>query len=345
MFSSRLPLSNLIELCRVSKHYLGSGLMLRDVYRQQAAKGPLAVRPVASRIAAELERGGGLEDALKHEQKVFPPLLIALARVGEQTGMLPEVFGELEKYYVRQQQLRRQFISQITWPMIQFFGAIFVVAGLIFVMGIIPTATDLTGKRFDPVGLGLLGPSGATRFLSIVFGTMLLMLILYWVTTRLLRRRAIVHTLFLHLPALGPCLQALALSRFCLALRLTTETALPIGRAIRLSMQATGNAAFEARADRAIASVKAGDDLTAALSRTRLFPEDFLRILHTAEESGRLTEVLQHQGEHYDDESSRRLAILTGLASYGVWLFVAAIIIVAIFRIFGSYISLIDQFL
>jgi type IV pilus assembly protein PilC len=342
--TSRLSVSNLIELCRVSKHYLGSGLMLRDVFRQQAAKGPLAVRPVAGRIAAELERGGGLEDALKREQKAFPPLLVALARVGEQTGMLPEVFGELEKYYTRQQQLRRQFVAQITWPLIQFFGAIFVVAGLIFVMGIIPTANDLTGKRFDPVGLGLLGPSGAAKFLGIVFGSMLFLLILYWISTRVLRRRATVHALCLRLPAIGPCQRALAMSRFCLALRLTTETAMPIGRAIRLSMRATGNAAFEVRADQAISAVKAGDELTAALGRTGIFPEDFLRILHTAEESGRLTEVLQQQGNHYDEESSRRLAILTGLASYGVWFFVGALLIFAIFRIFGSYIALLNQF-
>jgi type IV pilus assembly protein PilC len=344
LLTSRLSVSNLIELCRVSKHYLGSGLMLRDVFRQQAAKGPLAVRPVAGRIAAELERGGGLEDALKREQKVFPPLLVALARVGEQTGMLPEVFGELEKYYTRQQRLRRQFVAQITWPLIQFFGAIFVVAGLIFVLGILPTATDPAGKPYDPVGLGLKGPKGAAQFLSVVFGTMFLLLVLYWVITRVLGRGAAFHAICLHLPAIGPCLRALALSRFCLALRLTTETAMPIGRAIRLSMRATGNAAFEVRAERAVSAVKAGDDLTSALGRTGMFPEDFLRILHTAEESGRLTEVMHQQCDHYDEESGRRLAVLTGLASYGVWFFVGAIIIFTIFRIFGSYIALLDQF-
>ncbi len=37
MFSSRLPLSSLIELCRVLRHYLGAGLTLRDVFRQQTA--------------------------------------------------------------------------------------------------------------------------------------------------------------------------------------------------------------------------------------------------------------------------------------------------------------------
>src|SRR3954454_23882240 len=123
LFSSRLSLSTLIELCRVLRHYLGSGLTLRDVFLQQAQKGPAALRPIAGRVVQALERGSSLEDALKPEASAFPPLFLALAGVGEQTGMLPEVFGELEKYFARQLQLRRQFIAQSAWPVIQFFLA------------------------------------------------------------------------------------------------------------------------------------------------------------------------------------------------------------------------------
>src|SRR6478735_7402911 len=108
LFSSRLSLPNLIELCRVLRHYLSSGLTLRDVFLQQSSKGPAALRPMAGRIVHELEQGNSLEDALKPEAAAFPPLFLALAGVGEHTGMLPEVFGELEKYFARQLQLRRQ---------------------------------------------------------------------------------------------------------------------------------------------------------------------------------------------------------------------------------------------
>jgi type IV pilus assembly protein PilC len=344
-FSSRLSLSSLIELCRVGKHYLSSGLMLRDVFRQQAARGPLPVRPVAGRIAAELERGGGLEDALKREQKVFPPLLIALTRVGEQTGMLPEVFGELEKYYTRQLQLRRQLLISSAWPVISLLLAILIITGLIYIFGLLDVH-DFSGKRFDPVGFGLFGPEGAAKFLAIVFGTLFALFVLYRVLTRLTRQKAVFDSLCLRLPALGPCLRALALNRFCLALRLTTETAMPIGRAIRLSLRATGNAAFAARADVAIAGVKAGDDLTQSLGKTGLFPDDFLRILHTAEEAGRLTEVMRQQAEHYDEKAGRQLWILMGLATTVVWLSVGAVIITMIFRIFKTaYLDPINQLL
>jgi type IV pilus assembly protein PilC len=341
--SSRLPLSTVIELCRVLRHYLGAGLSLRDVFRQQAARGAGPVRPVAARIVAEMEQGGGLEDAMKRQGDVFPPLMTAMATVGEQTGMLPEVFTELEKYYVRQQQLRRRFIALTAWPVIQFIGAVFVLAGLIFIFGLIPQGTGQFALHFDPLGLGISGTEGALLFLGSVFGFLLFLWIGYLILTRFLRGQAFVDGFLLRTPIVGKCLRALALGRFCLALRLTLETGMPIARALRLSFHAADNAAFTARLDKATSSVKRGDDLTAALATTGLFPEDFQHILAVGEESGRLTDVLRQQAEHYHEEAGRRMTALTVALTVLVWLMVAGFIIAAVFRIFLAYIDLINQ--
>ena len=323
--SSRLPLSTVIELCRVLRHYLGAGLTLRDVFRQQAARGAVAVRPVAERIAAEMDNGGGLEDAMKLQGDVFPPLMTAMATVGEQTGMVPEVFAELEKYYTRQQQLRRRFLALTAWPVIQFVGAVFVLAGLIFIFGLIPQGTGQFALHFDPLGLGMSGTEGALFFLASVFGFLLFLWIGYLLLTRFLGGKAFMDRLLLRTPIVGKCLSALALGRFCLALRLTLETGMPIARALRLSFRAADNAAFTAQLDKATTAVKRGDDLTVALAATGLFPEDLQHILAVGEESGRLTEVLRQQAEHYHDEAGRRMTALTTALSVLVWLIVAAL--------------------
>jgi type IV pilus assembly protein PilC len=342
MFSSRLPLKSLIELCRVLRHYLGAGLTLPDVFRQQAKRGPAPVRDMAARVADALEQGDALEDALKREAKMFPPLFLSLGSVGERTGMLPEVFADLEKYFLRQKQLRERFLAQIAWPAIQFFLAVFVLAFLIWVLGMLGSK-DLQGKPYDPLGFGLLGTSGALTFLGIVFGTLGGLFGLYFLASRGLGGRSGSARFLLGLPAIGPCLQALALGRFCLALRLTTESAMSINKALRLSMQATGNLAFAEASPLAEEAVKRGDDLAVAIQRTGLMPADFVHIMEVAEESGNLHDVMRHQADHYYEEASRRMAVLTAIAGYGVWGMVALFIIIAIFRIYGSYIGMIDQ--
>jgi type II secretory pathway component PulF len=142
---------------------------------------------------------------------------------------------------------------------------------------------------------------------------------------------------------LGACLRTLALSRFCLALRLTLETAMSMARALRLSFRATDNQAFVAKQETAVAAVKRGDDLTTALTATGLFPDEFRHILAVGEESGRLNDVLRRQAEHYHEEADRRLKTLNVAVITVVSLAVAGFVIFLIFRIFSTYVGLIDQ--
>jgi type IV pilus assembly protein PilC len=333
LFSARLPLSNLIELCRALRHNLGAGINLPRVFRQQAERGPAAVRPVADRIGQQLEQGQSLEAALKPEKAAFPPLFLALAGVGEQTGSLPEIFAELEKYYTLQQRLRRQFLGQIAWPVFQLVAAIFVIALMLFALGLIAEAHP-NRPALDPLGLGLTGTSGALIWLVIAFGSLAGVGVLYLLLTRLLKQGGVVDGILLQVPALGPCLHALALGRFCLALRLTMETGMSVVSALRLSMRATGNGAFEGRSDAVVERIRAGDDLTVALSSSHLFGVEFLNIIAVAEESGRLIEVLRHQADYYEEEATRRMRTLTFVVGLLVWLLVAVLIIIVIFRIF-----------
>ena len=340
LLSARLPLSSLIDLCRTLRHYLSSGLTLRDVFRQEAQRGRGALRSVAERISRCLEQGDGLDEALKQEQASFPPLFVALVSVGEQTGNLPEVCGELEQYFLLQKRLRGQFLSMIAWPVLQFNAAIFVIAGLLFAMGFVADMTQ--SKPIDPLGLGLVGATGALLWLVLVYGGLAGLFGLYLAATRLLRQKAAVDAFFLRLPVIGGCVRALAMTRFCLALGLTLESAMPIRRALQLSLRATANEAFVARTDVVLEALRQGEELTVALTHTGLFAEDFLHIVAVAEESGRLAEEMQRQTQHYQEESSRRLAALSVAASFGVWLFVAVLIIIAIFRIAMVYLNAIN---
>ena len=104
----------------------------------------------------------------------------------DELGRASEVFGELEKYFRLQQKLWRQFRSQIAWPMFQFFAAVFVITGLIWLLGVI--AETRGGEPVDALGLGLVGAKGAVTFLASVFGLIALGVGLYLLATRLLRQ-------------------------------------------------------------------------------------------------------------------------------------------------------------
>lgn len=334
----RLPTKVLIEMCRVLRHCVGAGLMLRDVFRQQAKSGPVAARPVAGRISDALEGGDDLQEALKHEVGVFPPLLVEMVAVAEHTGMLPEVFGDLERYYTRQLKLWRTFLSRIFWPVLQLVLGVLVVALMVLILGFIAEARPGT-PPLDPLGLGLTGKRGALIILLGAASAAASIAVTYFVITRVFRKQSALDRWLLRLWVIGPCMEALALARFCLALKLTSETGMSIGEALKLSLKATGNGAFEGATGVIVSGVRKGMDLSVALARSGLFPVEYLHIMEVAEESGSLPDVMRRQADHYDEEAGRRLAALAATSAYAVWFVVGGLMVWTIIRIFTMYIS------
>jgi type IV pilus assembly protein PilC len=339
-FSSAL--SGLIQWCRACKHGLGAGLPLVRVFQLQAKKGPHALRDLARRLAERLENGESLEDALELEGPQLPTLFRQLTAVGERTGHLPEMFAELADYYELQQRLGRDFRAQITWPVFQFVAAVFVIAFLIYILGVLSARPD-GGEPIAPIGFGLVGASGSITFLLAVGCFLGLLYGTYLFFTKGLQQRAAFEAFLLRLPAIGSCAQSLALGRFCLALRMTLETGMSTPDALRQSLRATGNAAFTSAEGLVAARIKAGDEIHDALRMCPAFPEEFRDIIAVAEVSGQIPEVMVRQAEHYREESARQLKNLARCAGYAVYFFVAVLIIWAIFRIASVYFGMLNQ--
>jgi type IV pilus assembly protein PilC len=334
MFSRRLPPSDLVAFCRALRHHLDAGLTLVFVLRQQAERGPAGVRSLAARLLLVVERGDGLSAALDRETGVLPPLFLAMVQLGEETGHLPEVLAALEKYYQLQLSLMRKFRSQSMLPILQFVIAVFLIAGVIFILGILAGPNK---PLLDFFGLG--GAAGALAFLGTVAGTLTAIALLWIGLSHWSRQRAVADRMLLRVPALGPCLEALTLGRFALALQLTLDSGLSIARGLRLSLRASGNAAFSEAADRVVRVLKDGQTLHDALAQSGLFSQEFLAIIANAEEVGSVPEVMRHQAAYYHDEASRRMATLAKLASLGLWFLYAAFMIWMIFRIASVYLK------
>jgi type IV pilus assembly protein PilC len=332
MFSQRLSASELVGLCRTLRHQLAAGLPIVRVLRQQSERGPGAVRALAGRLLVQIESGEAMGAALAREANVLPPLFIAMGPLADETGHLPEVLAELERYYLLEQQLRRRVRSQSILPIVQFVFAVLLIAGLIFILGLIAG----TGKPLLTF-FGLGGAAGAIAFLAAVIGTLAGVFLAWKAFRGLSRQRAAADRALLRVPVIGTCLEALAMSRLALALQLTLDSGLSIAKGLKLSLRATGNSAFAAAADDVARMLKSGQTLYEALAQARLFSVEFLAIIATAEEAGRVPEAMRQQAEYYHEEAARRLAGLARAATFGLWLLYAAFMIWMIFNIAGVY--------
>jgi type IV pilus assembly protein PilC len=339
LFSRQLPLAALIDLCHLLRVNLGAGIPLPKVFRQLSNRGTSKIRPLARRVLPQLEQGDNLRTALQSETSVLPPFFLGMVELGEKTGHLPEVLEELEKYYLQQQKFVRQLRQSSFGPAVQFVIAIGIVALLIFVLGAIAESHGNPA----PAVLGFRGAGGAILFLLTCAGLFAGIYALYAFLTRGLAQQDFVDGLMLQLPVIGPCIQAVVVGRFALAMQLTLDSSMPLSEALHLSYDATGNAAFAHQAEVAAAAVQDGEELTVALSRGHFMPADFLGMVAVAEEGGRLVEMMRHQAAHYHEEAARRMQSATRLASGLIKLLYIALMALGIFQIAGGVIGVVGR--
>ena len=342
MFSSRLPIKTVITWVRALRHGTDIGLPPDKMFRQLARSGSASSRRLAETIAGRLKRGETIEAALAADRDRFPMLLVEMVAVGEQTGRLTEAFEELEQYFETVRDARTVFSRALVWPGFMYVSGILVVAVMLLVLGMIAPAD---GSGFDPLGLGLLGPTGAFAFLLMagMFTATVVAGFLYVRGNEPLRARF--EAAALNVPGLDGCFRAFALQRFCLATQMTSEAGLRADRALRLAFRATANAAYLGQADRVSREARSGGTVHEALEGCgpRLFPAEFLQAVEVGEVTGRLTEVMAKQSKAYRDEAARKLKFLAGIVGGMVYVMIGMAIIFVIIRIVMSIAGVYDD--
>jgi type IV pilus assembly protein PilC len=339
--SSKCPLPALVAWCRTLHHSLGAGLDPVRIFRQQAKSGPRALRDVAGSVAEKLGKGDSLEDAFGEYQDRFPPLFIELVAIGEQTGRLEDTFRELESYYETSLSIQMNFRAQMMYPAFQFVAAVLILSGLIFILG----ALGSMGRAAttDPLGIGLTGTGGAITFLVVCFGTVGALLLAMKMAANNVQWRARMEGMLLMIPGWGPAMHSLALQRFCVALRMCAEAGLRMEKTLHYCFRATSNSAFTSREERAQAIVKKGRELSEAILESGApFPDEFREMVSLGEETGNMSEVMERLATRYAEEAERRLKTAARITSYAIYAFVALMIIIAIFKVAGIYIGMID---
>jgi type IV pilus assembly protein PilC len=337
-----LSLKTMADWCRGLGSPLRAGLSLKEALKLASRNGTGEIRALNEKLSERIDAGDELAEALETLPVKVPPLFYAMALVGTKTGRFPEVLRELESYFRFQLQLKREFLQQIFWPIMQLILAIFIVAGMLLLIGALSTPAP-GHKPFDPLGFGV-GVPGATKWLVLCFGSLAFLAVMYRLARTVLGWGDRVDYFLLRVPVLGPCLLSLTMSRLCLAMRMTMDSSLSISKTIPLSLDATDNQALIKLSPTIVHAVrKEGMDLADAFAAHPVFPEEFLHVLRTAETAGSIPEEMGRLSEHYNEQSRLQMALLNQAAGWAVWGMVAALLVFLIFRMALAYIGMLNE--
>lgn len=340
MFSQR---ASMRELARVSRNLgvsLHSGISIVKAFELAGRKTSGRMHSVMQDVVRELKSGSDVTSALVAHGNFFPELFIGMVQVGESTGSLPEVLKAVGEHYDNNLRLRKEFLAQITMPVVQMVAAIFIIAALIGLLGWIG---ESTGKTFDILGWGLVGTSGMILWLGGWCMAIAAGIVLYKMVMNSVAGQQMFHRALLSIPVVGNCMRSFAIARFSWAFHLTQNAGMPIDDSLDSALRATSNGAFIAASPVMIQGVMSGQTLTEVFQDSDLFPIEFIEFVMVAEQSGTVPEALHRLSPQFEDDARRSLQNLAAALGWAVWATVAGFIIFIIFTIALWYIGMIDE--
>jgi len=335
----QLPDAYLADLLGRLGVALGAGIDLRRAWAVEAARAPLPWRSAFAAVTAALAGGVGLAESLAAAGQAFPPLVRAMVAVGDETGHEPEVLREVSEHVRAGVRARRALRRSLARPAFQLTVALGVVGLLILIAGVL---RDAAGRPIDLIGSGLAGPSGLAWYLAglaaaggAVFGC--------WRAARAEWRAGgrVTRAVAAVVPVLGPAVRSAESAAWCRAAGFASGAGLPAGRLVRLAaLVAPGLACDPQEVEE---SLRGGATLADVLRATGRFPRRLVEAVDVGELTGNTPEVLARLADDFDDEARRGLATAADGAGFLAWCLVAGLIGLVVFRIFSSYLGMIQD--
>ncbi len=341
MFRSRQISNKLLgQMCRRVATSLDAGIEVRSIWTSEAERGNAYHRGQLSSVRDQVAKGESLASAFKSLDGYIPNFVCEMIAVGEETGHLERVFGQLADHCENQTNLRRMFLAGITMPMIQLTAAILIVGLLIFLMGFIAEMNN--SEPIDMLGIGLLGSRGVAIYFSIVgVAFVCVAIMIRMISQGRLWMRPVQRTM-VRVPVLGSCVRAIALSRLTWTLELAFNTSMDTRRALRLAFDSTRNDFYIRHKDDIDLAIESGQSLHDAMLPPGIFPDEFMANLEVAETTGELSKTMQRMHIQYRDEAKVALNALTVFAGFFVWGIVALMIATIIIRLALWYVSMLN---
>jgi len=262
-------------------------------------------------ISRDITQGAALHEALQH-QSLFPEYLVAMTRLGENTGMLDRVMDNLSKYYERDHRLQKKFRSSITYPLILMVLMLGVV--LLLILKILPMfagiLSSLGGEmpRITTMMLGFgQGLLQAGPILLGIIAAVVLGLIYYGRTDS---GELHFDRLRMELPVIGKLYRKVSAARFSHGMALVLRSGMTFEEGLVAVEQIIGNRFVRTRIMEAGDRIRAGEAPADAFAHLGLYPNLFIRMLRIGHRTGELDQMMGKISDVYDDEVEDSLNLL-----------------------------------
>ncbi len=277
-------------------------------------------------ICEQIQEGSSLSAALAHFPESFSPLYCAMVAAGESVGALDKTLEQLSSLLSKQNKLRKQLTTALTYPfLLAGFSLIVILLLMTFVIPsleaifegrpvnqfthlVIATSHFITEQW--PLYLSALGSVAAALFF----------------TFRSPRGKLFYHRSLFHIPLVKTLITQTALARFSRTMGTLLRGGVSIINALQISRKVMQNPILEEEIEAAEQKIVAGSSLSHELRKSKRIPLLVPRMLAVGEEAGNNAIMLHSIADLYEQEVEKSLNRLTTLAQPAILLVMGGVV-------------------
>ena len=304
------------------------------------------LKKVLGELGLSIEGGSTFSEALAQHPKVFNKLFVNMVKAGELGGVLEVVLKRLAEFSEKAQKIKGKVKAALFYPVAVLIVAVGIM--ILLMCFVVPKFKDVfagMGMKLPGFTLLVLGISEIIKnhILETMGGLIVFVIIFLLIINKTKLGRLLWDKFQLKMPALGPVISKVAISRFTRTLGTLVSSGVPILQALTIVKETSGNVVIANAIVKVHESVKEGETITAPLEASGVFPPMVVSMVDVGEQTGAMPEMLLKIADNYDEEVDNAVAAMTSLLEPIMIVFLAVIVGSIVIAMFLPLISMISN--
>ena len=322
-----------IEIIRMAKNLsamLGAGLSLsRALSIIERQSGNKRLKAIVTGLSDSIKKGSSFHETLAEHSKVFPKILVAMVRSGEESGSLADALAVVALQMERSEELIRKIRGAMIYPAIVITAV--VIVGILMLIYVVPTLTSTFTSLGVQVPLATRVIVALSDFMAanslLVLAAIVLLVAGGVIFVRSRVGGSIVLTGALYLPVIGELVRETYTARTARTLSSLLSAGVPILEALSITKEVVHAKVFAKVVEEAEEQVKKGGLLSASfVEHTRLYPILMSEMLLVGEETGKVAEMLKQIAEFYEMDVADKTKDLSTIIEPILMLFIGVVV-------------------
>lgn len=290
---------------------------------------------VISDVVKQLEEGVSFSRALSKYPKIFNKVYVASIKAAEASGKFDVVLQDLADTMEKEYKLDSAVKSAVAYPL--FIVGAMVVTAIILLTVVVPKIQTIFQESNITLPLSTRMLIAVGGFLNNFWYLILFILagLIIWLRYFLVSPQGYVFysNLLVKTPIIRDLFIDIYMTRFAKTMEILVKAGVPIVEAVRLVGLVMSNALYTKILTNVAFQLERGIPMSVPLSKSKYFPPIVSQMVNVGEQTGKLDEILGSLTRFYDEETARKVTIVSSLLEPALLVIVGAGVGIIVFSI------------